>query len=34
MIDEEKKEGNTEDEDIIVELPEELDETETEKESE
>ena len=34
MIDEEKMEGNTEDEDIIVELPEELDETETEKESE
>ena len=34
MIDEEKKEGNTEEEDIIVELPEELDETETEKESE
>ena len=29
MIDEEKKEGNTEDDDIIVELPEDLDETET-----
>ena len=34
MIDEEKKEGNTEDDDIIVELPEDLDETETQKESE
>ena len=33
MIDEIKKEEGKEDDDIIVELPEDLDETETKKES-